>query len=254
MISLTRFALGVGIGLVVFMSASVSASFVDVTARIEGVYTDTSFGTLDPSFVSTSPQEATASLSAGQGIIIAIDVANPTGGLVDAIFTSLVVDGSQVSFLGGSALSEVLAGGAAFSPTSLTRVAQPDIKLLSPSNSGGTETWVQATAFAGQGGTTGTGPDVDAVMIFFEVTGAAGSDTLDFPLTITQGDAINSPDSGNIIPTSTLTGAVINVPEASSLASAVAALGTLFLVVRSRSRAWGEVRGRIFGPLVTYGL
>jgi hypothetical protein len=210
---------------------STTASAVDVTANVAGVFTDNTFTTLDPSFDGTDPQNATADLAAGQGIIISIDIANPTGVNVDAIFTTLIVDDAQVTFLGGSAVPDVLLGGTIFAPTSLTRVAQPGIKGNSP---GGANTWVQATAFAAQGGTDGTGPDLAAVQLFFVVNGASGSDTVDFILGLTEGDALNGA-AGDLTDASTLIGATINVPEPGT--ALLMGLGLIGLASAGRRRA-----------------
>jgi hypothetical protein len=187
-------------------STSVASATIAVDLNIEGIYTDATFGTLVPgSSVDPNGNEATATLAAGQGILLTIDISNLNGDQVSDIFSTVIFQGNQLSFLGGSAIAEVLAGGPVFAPTSLGRVAQPAIKVNSP-NAPGTagDVWAQSTAFAGTG-TDGTGPDNVAVQLFFQVTGALGSDQVVFDLTTTSGDVISG--------TPILSGAVINVPE-----------------------------------------
>jgi hypothetical protein len=229
--TLTNFSIALA---AIFFLHAATAAAVEVTANVQGVYTDDTFTTLDPSFDGSDPQSATADLAAGQGIIVTIDIANPTAQNVDAIFTTLNVDNSLITFIGGAADPDVLLGGPIFAPTSLTRVAQPGIKGNSPSLGGSTETWVQSTAYAAQGGTDGEGPNLAAVQLFFVVAGASGNGQVDLFLELTEGDALNSATDGDISGTSTLTSAAINAPEPGVLALGVAALGTIGLVTRRR--------------------
>jgi hypothetical protein len=194
-------------GLALVFSAA-TASAINVDVNIAGVFTDSSFATLAGDYVGdASGDEATVTLQAGQGILLTIDIANPNGDLVTDIFTTLIHTGTQLAFLGGAADPEILAGGPVFMPTSLGRVANPAIKLNSPNPDGGAgDVWVQSTAFASTG-TTGTGPNIAAVQLFYVVTGAAGSDEIVFELTQTDGDP--APVGGLVG-----SGAIINVvPE-----------------------------------------
>jgi hypothetical protein len=213
---------------VLLFAVQASATIV-VDLNIEGIYTDATFETLVPgSSVDPGGNEATATLAAGQGILLLIDISNLNGDEVSDIFSTVIFQGDQLGFLGGAAVPEVLVGGPVFAPTSLGRVAQPAIKINTPNPQGAAgDVWAQSTAYASVG-TDGTGPDNVAVQLFFEVTGALGSEQVFFDLTTTAGDVI----SGSPI----LIGAAINVPEPGSLALGMASLGAIGLVTRIRRR------------------
>lgn len=195
-----------------------AASAVEVDVNVAGVFTDTTFSTLVDDFeVAEDGDTATANLQTGQGILLTIDLTNPqvgdrrnVGARVTDLFTTLIHNGSQVIFLGGAATAEIFMGGPVGLPNSLGRAAQPWIKNNSPNRNGVSgDVWVQSTAYAGTG-TTGTGPEIEAVQLFYVVTGAAGSDPIEFILTQTEGDPL--PGGGLVA-----SGAILNpVPEPST--------------------------------------
>jgi hypothetical protein len=170
-------------------------------------------------------------LAAGNLITVQVTIANPTNEFLKGIFTSLVFEGAQLEFLGSQNVpSEILVGGTTFGPTSLTRVAVPDIKINTPNldDGSGGPVWLQATAFGSGAGTDGAGPD--SYNIFFTVRSGVGSgDMIDMTHALTDGDASDAP-------TLNLGSTGINVPEPGTMALGLASLGTVGLAVRLRRR------------------
>ena len=191
----------------VFAFCASNAAALDLTANVAGVFTDSTFTTLVPDFVDNGDGTVAASLAAGQVIIVTIDVDNAPADFINAIFATLTVQGDQLNLLGAAPVPSILAGGLIFMPTNLTNIGSGAVKGNSP-NAFGTvgDVWVQALAYGAALGTTGTGPDLAAVQLFFVVTGASGGDRVDFDFGLTAGDAITAPST-------TFSGAVINVPE-----------------------------------------
>lgn len=218
-----------------FLPAS-TVHALDLDAEIVGVYTDSTFATLVGDFAADG-NNATATLAGGQGIQISVDVANASAAQIASLFATLIHQGNQVSFIGGSAVAEVLVGGPVFAPTSLGRVANPAIKLNSPNQNGDAgDVWVQGAAFAGTG-TDGTGPDNGAVTLFYTVNaGIGGGDEVLFDWAETTGDTIGAPAGQPAIVVNFLdTG--INVPEPGSMAMGLATLMTLGVIRQTRRRA-----------------
>jgi hypothetical protein len=146
-------------------------------------------------------------LAAGNLVAMQVVISNPTNESLTGIFTSVVYDGTQLDFLGSQGVpSEILVGGTTFSSTSLTKVANPDVKINSPTPDDGTGVvWVQATAFGSGAGTDGAGPD--SYNIFFSVRpGVASNATILLSHEFTAGDATDAP-------TLNLESAAINIPE-----------------------------------------
>jgi len=194
---------------VVLVFGASSASALALDANIAGIFTDSTFATpLPGAVIDGSGDEATATLAAGQGIIITIDVSNAPADLISGIFATLTVQGDQLNLLGAVPVAAILAGGTLFMPTNLGNIGSGAVKGNSP-NAFGTagDVWVQALAYGAAAGTIGAGPDLAAVQLFFVVTGASGGDQVDFTFGLTAGDAIDA-GSGT-----TFNGAVINVPE-----------------------------------------
>ena len=196
------------------MFAGTASAVIDLDANIAGIFTDSSFSTPVPgAVIDPSGDSATASLAAGQGILITIDVENANGDFIQELSSSIVIDGGQMFFLGGNVnTSSILVGGPASMPTSLESFAipWPMSKNDQPSCNGcGGPHWIQATAYGSALGTDGTGPDYAIASLFFLVTGASGIDEVVFDMTMTAGDSI-SPSSGLPI----FSDAVINpIPE-----------------------------------------
>jgi hypothetical protein len=103
---------------VVLVFGASSASALALDANIAGIFTDSTFATpLPGAVVDGSGDEATATLAAGQGIIITIDVSNAPADLISGIFATLTVQGDQLNLLGGSPNPSILAGGPVFMRT-----------------------------------------------------------------------------------------------------------------------------------------
>jgi hypothetical protein len=147
-------------------------------------------------------------LAAGNLIAMQVVISNPNNESLTGIFSSVVFDGAQLDFLGSQGVpSEILVGGTTFSSTSLTKVANPDIKINTPNpdDGSGGPVWVQATAFGSGAGTDGAGPD--SYNIFFAVRpGVASNATILLSHEFTAGDATDAP-------TLNLESAAINIPE-----------------------------------------
>jgi len=193
---------------VVLVFGASSASALALDANIAGIFTDSTFATpLPGAVIDGSGDEATATLAAGQGILITIDVSNAPADLISGIFATLTVQGDQLNLLGAVPVAAILAGGTLFMPTNLGNIGSGAVKGNSPNAFGvAGDVWVQALAYGAAGGTSGAGPDIAAVQLFFVVTGASGGDQVDFNFGLTAGDAIDAPSTS-------FNGAVINVPE-----------------------------------------
>jgi len=216
---------------VAILFAAQAHAVIDLDVNIAGIFTDSSFTTPVPgAVIDPSGDSATVTLAAGQAILLTADVSNLNGDFVTDLFSTIIIEGSQLNYLGGNYDSPtILVGGPVFMQTNLGSIGSPSIKVNSPNpNNSPGDVWVQSTAYASTG-TDGTGPDLDFVSLFFVVTGASGSDEIVFELTETAGDVITG--------TPTLSGATINVPEPTSLALGLASLGMVGIVVRVRRQA-----------------
>jgi hypothetical protein len=191
------------------LCAGTASAVIHLDANIDAIFTDDTITTPVPgAVIDPSGDSATVPLAAGQVIRITIDVENANGDLVTDLFSSIIIEGSQMLFLGGVVNTpSILVGGPVSTPTSLDSIAGPMSKVSQPSCNGcGGPHWIQATAYASAIATDGPGPDHAITSLYFEVTGASGSDEVVFDLTETAGDVI----TGSPI----LSGAVINpIPE-----------------------------------------
>jgi hypothetical protein len=190
------------------MFAGSASAVIDLDANIAGIFTDSTFGTPVPgAVIDPSGDEATVNLAAGQAILITLDVSNLNGDFVTDLFSTIIIEGSQLNYLGGNYdAPTILVGGPVFMQTNLGAIGSPSEKVNSP-NANGTSgpVWIQSTAYASTG-TDGTGPNNNIASLFFLVTGASGTDQILFDLTTTTGDVISG--------SPTLSGAVINpIPE-----------------------------------------
>jgi hypothetical protein len=192
------------------LSAS-TASALDVDLNIATIETALPPGggdELADLVIDADGNATTSMLAAGNLITVQVVISNPTNEFLTGIFTSIVFDGALLDFLGSQGVpSEILVGGTTFSSTSLTKVANPAIKVNSPNpdDGSGGPVWLQATAFGSGAGTDGAGPD--SYNLFFAVRpGYSPSDPIVFENTFTAGDATDAP-------TLTLESAAIVIPE-----------------------------------------
>jgi hypothetical protein len=190
--------------LVVF--GSFSASALSLNANIFGIFTDSSFGTPVADAVIDAEGNATATLAAGQGVIISIDVANPDADTMTTMFSTLTADGAQIAAVLGASLPPTMLKGPAFLDKAMSDVGTGGVKGNTPSFPGTAgELWIQGTGYALQAGATGTG--VDQILILLVLGDVAGNEFVNFAMGETSGDSILSPS------TLTFDGATINVPE-----------------------------------------
>ncbi len=162
-----------------------------------------------------APNDIEVDLTPGDIVALEIVVANPTGDVIEALFSSLIVDRTQVSLLGGG-FNDILAGtctGAGCTPPALSSgIAQPISKPGQPSSLGfGNEDWIQVLAHTALGGTNGTGPDV-GLLVGLTIR-AGGFERIDFDLGLTPGDAVAHPGGQPFTGPVNFSGAVINIPE-----------------------------------------
>ena len=191
--------------LVVF--GTFAASALGLNANVGGVFTDSSFTTPVGDLVIDGNGDATATLAAGQGVIITIDVANPDAETITAIFATLAVEGSQIASLLGVVLPNNMLKGPGFLDKSLSDVGTGAIKGNGPNLLPGTagEIWIQGVGYALQAGAFGTGPD--QIQLFMVLGNVAPNEQINFVLGLTAGDAIDGASTVGF------DSAVINVPE-----------------------------------------
>jgi hypothetical protein len=214
--------------IVVFSTSAASA--LTLNANIDGVFTDSTFSTLVSDYTPDGAGNATATLAAGNGVVVTIDVANPDAEAITAIFASLTVQGQQVSALLGTILPTTMLKGDGLFGKSLADVGTGGIKGNSPNQLGGSgDVWIQGIGYALQEGTDGTGPDT--IELFFVLGGVGANEQVAFVMGLTAGDAIADPSSIGF------DSAAINAPEPGSFALALASLGTVGLIGRIRRRA-----------------
>ncbi len=161
-----------------------------------------------------APNDIEVDLTPGDIIALDIVVANPTGDVIETLFSSLVFDETQVRLLGGG-FQDILPGtctGAGCTPPVLSSgIAQPIPKY--PCSIGTcTFQWIQALAHTAPGGTTGAGPDVGLV-VGLTVGNVAPRERIDLTMAITPGDAIAGPGGVPFTGPVNFSSAVINVPE-----------------------------------------
>jgi hypothetical protein len=215
--------------MIIVLSAS-TASALDLNANVFGIFTDSSFSTAVADAVIDSEGNATATLAAGQGVIISIDVANPSAESIQTMFSTLTTNGAQIAEVLGASLPPTMLKGPAFLDKAMSDVGTGGVKGNTPVFPGTAgELWIQGTGYALQVGATGTG--VDQILILLILGDVAGDEFVDFAMGETSGDSITFPTAVNF------DGATINAPEPASIALALTSLGTIGLIARVRRRA-----------------
>ena len=151
----------------VCLFGSIPANALTLDANVLGIFEslDTSMGVfVDPVVGATIDPDgdmATAPLAAGQFILIGIEVSNPAAETITAIFTTLIVQGDQISHSVGTRLPPTMLKGPDPSDQSLVNINSGDFKGSQPSGGYGSpgDLWIQAPSYALQTGANGTGPD-----------------------------------------------------------------------------------------------
>jgi hypothetical protein len=218
-----------GILSVLALGVSSPSMGVELDANILGVYTDTTFSQLDNNFwVSSDGDQAVADLQPGQGVLVGIDVANVDQypGPVQGIFSTLRVDSTRIIFRWGVADEEGVLLEPGFGTQPVRPIASVEIKPNSP---GGKDQWIQVMMHWLQIGGEGSGPDVNAVQIFFEVPALVGTGPIDFILDRTAGDFV----SQQAKPVN-FDDAVLHVPEPSLQSALLPGLCALAIAGRRR--------------------
>jgi len=219
--------------LVVF--GTFSASALALNATIAGIFTDSSLSTAVAGVVIDGDGNATATLAAGQAVLVNINVDNSGADAIEALFASVIIQGDQTNFLGPNAPASILAESG-FGASALSNVGTGAVKFNTPNAPGvAGDVWVQALAYAMAGGVDGSGTTSADISLLFIVSGASGGDFVAFDLGSTTGDAITAPGGASVA--TTFSGATINVPEPGSFALALTSLGTVGLITRVRRRA-----------------
>lgn len=228
----------VSASILILSTSSASALVLDAT--IEGIYTSSALTTLIPGLVIDGNGDATATLEAGQVILVDLLLDNTAMESLLTIGATITFQGDQMSYLGAFTIPPAIFKESGFGATpSLGNIGSGGIKGNSPFPDDGTggDVWLQAAAYGSPGGVTGISDLADQtalIQLAFTVTGASGSEVIDFVLSFTTGDEVLD-QSGNQVATM-FDGTTINVPEPGSLALALASLGTVGLVTRVRRR------------------
>jgi hypothetical protein len=169
--------------------APLAANALTLDANVVGIFTDSSIATpVSGVIIDPSGDFATASLTAGMAVIIGIDVSNQAADTIQAIFTSLIVQGDQISANLGVLLPPSMLKGPDPDDESLVNINTGGIKMgpSFPGQSG--EVWIQAVSYANQNGAFGTGPDT--IQILFVLGNVGANEEILFDMTLTAGDAI----------------------------------------------------------------
>jgi hypothetical protein len=190
-----------------------------------------------PNLVIDADGNATADLAPGDVVLLGIDVSNPLGEKISAIFTTTTVEGPQFSGTLGAQLPPTMLKAIGFGATSLANVNTGATKANGPNLNYGDpgELWIQSVSYALQATAEGTGPDQIQIALVLGNVGVG--EFVNFPLGLTPGDAIAGEGGEPLLLPTTFEGATINVPEPSSAVLALASMGTVGLVARRRRRA-----------------
>ena len=188
--------------LVPLLLEATPSTAVEIDLNWGGLFTDTTFATPVAGFTITPDGDGASFVQpqAGQGLLLTIDVGNAAGANIRWLFTSLVVDSSKYSLLGGFNRPDILEGGTRLDPTGLVSLASPGSKGNSPAPP--SETWIQSLGCGpvsvGNGipGTTETGPQIGVSRIFFEILSPDAFSSLPFQA-LTEGDTVEGP-SGSL--------------------------------------------------------
>ena len=219
-----------------FVISTSVASALSIDLNIVEVTTDGPGGELlaDLVIAPDGNNATTNLLEAGQFVGLNIIVDNSEGAQVDGIFLSIVTSNPQMDFLGATVVApSILVGDAPFNPPSLGDVGSGNVKVNSPTlfpepGDPDGELWVQGLAFGSGEGSDGTGPD-NAITLYYNITGASGSDTIIFELRETAGDGIDGASSV------LLSSASINIPEPGT--ALLMGLGLVGLAVAGRRQS-----------------
>jgi hypothetical protein len=220
-----------------FVISTSVASALSIDLNIVEVTTDGPGGTLlaDLVIAPDGNSATTALLAAGQFVGLNIIVDNSEGAQIAGIFLSIVTSGPQMDLLGATVVAPaILMGSTGFPPPSLGNVGSGFVKVNSPTvfpapGDPDGELWVQGLAFGSGDGSNGTGPD-NAITLYYQITGASGSDTIIFELRQTAGDGIEG-DFSSLL----LSGASINIPEPGT--ALLMGLGLIGLAVAGRRQS-----------------
>jgi hypothetical protein len=192
---------------------SFSASALSLDTNILGIFTNSGFGTSVDNLVIDADGNATATLAAGNVVLLGIDVSNADAELITAIFATTTVDGTQFSSSLGAQLPNSMLKATGFGAKSLANVNSGDVKGNSPAPTYGDagDLWIQSVSYALQAGAFGTGPDT--IQIALVLGNVAADEFVNFDMGLTAGDAIAGANGLPLSGPTTFQGATINVPE-----------------------------------------
>ncbi len=185
----------------VCLFGSIPANALTLDANVLGIFEslDTNMGVfVDPVVGATIDPDgdmATAPLAAGQFILIGIEVSNLAAEAITAMFTTLIVQGDQISGSLGARLPPTMLKGPGPSGQSLVNINSGDIKSSQPGGFGHPgDVWIQAPSYALQTGANGTGPDTLEIL-FVVGSAVAIGDFVTFEMGFTAGDSISGASS-----------------------------------------------------------
>lgn len=199
------------IGAIIIVTASILLASTSATALSISAEFNLANSVFANPVTLNNANEITVDLTPGDVIALNVVLSNPTADLITAIFASLVVDKTELTFLGGAysnVLTEATCTGFMCSPATLAPSIPSPIQKINDPNSLGTGTleWFQAVAHTNVTGAAGTGPD-SAVLLAFQYAGL-GSESVFIEAATTAGDA-----SASLSRPIEFTSALINVPE-----------------------------------------
>jgi hypothetical protein len=218
---------------VVVILSTTSANALILSAEFDF---DASTAQLEP----LTPNIGNGLLVAGEIIVLNIVVDNAPGDVIAAIFATMTWNTTEVAYIGGGLTGQILTEdsctGFSCTPQSLqSNGSAPTFKPFSPfAQSTGVTDWLQVVAHTNPMSISGIGPDIVANLAFEILPGGAGTGSIFFRLLIEpNSDVIAGENGGPFLGSTTLIGAITNIPEPGT--AVLVCLGLIGLGARRRA-------------------